>query len=188
VPSRRSGAIFPDAVGARIARDGTFEFPNVAPGEYVVQVQKGRSQPSVEGEFASQIVTVNGTDVDDLVLQTSTGSQVSGRVTFGGGGPPRPGAIELSPVASDLDLAPRSGTASAEIHPDWTFEMAGITGPRRLRLVRAPRGWMLKAILLNGTDITDSPLVFGTGEQSLRDLDVVLTSRVTTVAGSVADG
>jgi len=187
VPSRRSGAIFPDAVGARIARDGTFEFPNVASGEYVVQVQKGRSQPSVEGEFASQIVTVNGTDVDNLVLQTSTGSQVSGRFTFEGGDPPRPGGIELSPVASDPDLAPRSGTASAEIHPDWTFEIGGLTGPRRLRLVRAPRGWMLKAILLNGTDITDAPLAFGTSEQSLRDLDVVLTSRLTTIAGGVAD-
>src|SRR5207302_9182992 len=54
--SRRSGSIVSASVGARTEPDGSFEFPNVAPGEYVVQALRGN-------EVAWQFVTVNGTDI-----------------------------------------------------------------------------------------------------------------------------
>lgn len=189
-PSQRSGAIFTASMGARISADGSFEFPNLAPGEYVVQAARGRMQPSVEAEFASQVVTVNGADVTGVVLRTSPGSTIAGRFSFDGGDPPRARNIDLSPVPTDFDSTPLAGgfMAAAEIHNDWTFDMAGVNGPRRLRLTRSPPGWSLKSILLNGTDITDTPLMFGTKEQSIRDVEVVLTSRVTVVSGSVTDG
>jgi hypothetical protein len=64
--------------------------------------------------------------------------------------------------------------------------MSGISGPRRLRLLQAPRAGA-------GTnpgerrDATDTPLSFGAANQSLTDVEVVLTSRVTEVAGRIAD-
>src|SRR5439155_18958881 len=70
---------------------------------------------------------------------------------------------------------------------DWTFDMAGMHGPRRLRLVRAPQGWWLKSITSGGIDITDRPLSFGTTEQSLRDIEVTLTRRAGMVIGTVSD-
>jgi hypothetical protein len=189
-PSHRSGAVFAASVGARIAADGSFEFPNLAPGEYVVQAAKSRVQTSVEGEFASQLVTVNGADVTGIVLRTSPGSRIAGRFSFEGADPPRAATIDLSPVPSDFDSTPLGGgfMATAEIHDDWTFDMAGINGPRRLRLTRAPPGWSLKSIVLHGTDITDTPLMFGTQEQSISGVEVLLTNTETVVSGSVTDG
>src|SRR5262249_19404573 len=53
VPSRRSVAVTSVPIGARIGSDGAFEFPNVPPGQYVVQAYRGRQHRSVEGEFGA---------------------------------------------------------------------------------------------------------------------------------------
>ena len=78
-------------------------------------------------------------------------------------------------------------TARADVHDDWTFDIAGLNGPRRLRLARVPPGWALKGIYVNGVDVTDRPLMFGTAAQSISGLEVVLTDRLTEVSGRVGD-
>jgi hypothetical protein len=119
---------------------------------------------AAEGEFAAQYVVVNGTNIDGLVLRTSAGSAMSGRVTFEGDNPPRPHDIGLRPVAVEPGLNPRledvgpfgAGPAGfADVNDDWTFEIAGISGSRRLHLINRPGGWALKAIYLDGADVTD---------------------------------
>ena len=186
-PSDRSGAAAPIVMGARIDRDGAFEFPNVPPGEYVIRAFKDRTNTWTEGEFASLFVTVNGTDVTGLALRTSPGSTISGRIMIDGAASITTRSIELAPLPLDPDRsAPQ--TARADVHDDWTFEIGGINGPRRLRLVDAPRGWTLKAIYLNGVDVTDTPLPFDTAAQSVKGLDVVLTDHVTEISGPAADG
>ena len=45
----------------------------------------------------------------------------------------------------------------------------------------------MKAIYLNGADVTDQTFTLGRKDQSLRDLQVVLTSEVTVIEGTVAD-
>ena len=185
--SERSGAVAAIAVGARIDRDGTFEFPNVPPGEYVIRAAQDRKNLSTEGELAAVFVTVNGTDVTDLVLRTSPGSTISGHITLDGAASITPGSIDLTPLPIDPDRsAPQ--TARADVHGDWTFDIAGINGPRRLRLVDAPGRWALKAIYLNGVDVTDTALPFGTASQSVSGLEVVLTDQVTEISGRLTDG
>jgi hypothetical protein len=108
-PSQRSGTIAstpvnPDNV---FAPDGSFEFRNVPPGEYVIQATMGRPTLTAEGEFAAQYMVVNGTDIDGVVLRTSPGSTMSGRVTFEGDNPPPRPEVGLRPVAVDPDLNPR---------------------------------------------------------------------------------
>ena len=181
--SQRSGAVVSDSVGARTEPDGTFEFPNVPPGEYVVHAFRGL-------EVAWQFVTINGTDVTDLVVQTSMGPIVRGRVTFEGASAPnwRLG-FQISPVLADPELASFfGGQRSVEIHDDWLFEADNISGPRLFRLARSPAGWALKAVRVNGVDVTDTPLVFGPALQSSAEVEVVLTDQVTEVSGSVSDG
>lgn len=78
VPSERSGAIVTPPTGARIEPDGRFEFPNVAPGDYVIQGDQGKASAATEGEFVSQFVTVSGADVPDLLLQANPGSTITG--------------------------------------------------------------------------------------------------------------
>ena len=189
LPSQRSASVTSVAVGARISDDGTFEFPNVPPGQYVIQASRGTPSSWTESEFAAMPVSVDGTDVQDLVLQTSAGSSIGGRFTFDvfdNSNRPTPSAIELKPIPVDLDLS-LSRPATANIHADWTFEMAGINGPRRLQLIRTPAGWTLKEIRVSGIDVTDRPLSFGRTEQSLTDVEVVLTDRISEVSGTIAD-
>src|SRR6185295_14501346 len=77
--------------------------------------------------------------------------------------------------------------ASAEIRDDWTFQINGVNGPRRLQMSRAPAEWALKAIRVNGIDVTDRPLAFGKADQSLTDVEVVLTDRITAITATIAD-
>ena len=49
-----------------------------------------------------------------------------------------------------------------------------------------PRGWVLKSVLLNGRDITDSPVELRAG-QTLTGLSVVFTDRLTEVNGTITD-
>ena len=186
-PSARSAIGIP--VGARLLPDGVFEFPNVPPGEYVVVAERTRSNRSSEGEYGSTIVNVVDTDVTNLVVQMSAGSSVAGRFTFDTyDRTPRPAqsAIEFSPVGVDPDQTP-SSVASAEIAEDWTFTMTGINGPRRLDLVRVPPEWMLKEVRARGIDITDRAIMFARKDQSLTDVEVVLTDRVSDVSGRIVD-
>jgi hypothetical protein len=189
LPSQRSGSVTSVAAGARLMKDGKFEFPNVTPGQYVIQVDRGRRNAATEGEFGTLPVSVDGADITDLVLQTSTGSSISGRVTFEtfrGTQIPKPGQLDLSPVPIDPDLSP-AVPGSADVHADWSFEIHGVNGPRRLRLQRAPPEWTLKEIRVNGIEATDRPLAFGKANQSLADVEVVLTDRINTVSGTIVD-
>jgi len=189
MPSERSASVTSVSVGARLLRDGRFEFPNVTPGQYLIQVDRGRRNSSTEGEFGVLPVAVDGADVTGLVLQTSAGSSITGRVrfdTFLGAKAPRSGQIEITPVPVDPEQSP-AAPANADIHQDWSFEVRGINGPRRLQLLRAPPDWTLKEIRVNGIDVTDRPLAFGKADQSLTDVEVVLTDRINTVSGTIVD-
>ena len=68
---------------------------------------------------------------------------------------------------------------------DWTFYVGGLFGPTRIRAT-LPEGWALKAVMRDGRDITDAPIVLKSGER-LSGIQFVLTDRVTSVIGRVAD-
>lgn len=190
-PSRRSGSVAPLPVGARTYPDGRFEFPNVAPGEYVLQASTPGTNGSTKGEFASMFVTVNGVDVRGLVLRTSSGSTIKGHVTLEGSREPWLWSeVTLSALPVDLDLSPLVGTdpARAGVRTDWTFDLAGISGPRLIRVTNVPPAWTLKAVRLNGIDVTDTPLPFGTKDQSISGLEVILTDQISELSGTVTDG
>ena len=95
---------------------------------------------------------------------------------------PRPDQIEITPVPIDPELAPMA-PANADIRGDWSFVINGVNGPRRLQVQRAPAEWTLKEIRVRGIDVTDRPLAFGTTDQSLADVEVVLTDRINELSG-----
>jgi protocatechuate 3,4-dioxygenase beta subunit len=189
VTSRRSTSAVSMSVGARIGNNGRFEFPNVPAGQYVIQADRGRRTSSIEGEFGALPVSVDGTDISGLILQTSAGSAIAGRVTFEnfrGVKPPRPAQIQIQPTPVDSDQSP-TRPADAAIHDDWSFDISGINGPRRLRLLRAPVGWTLKDIRVHGIDVSDQTLSFGRENQSLTDVEVTLTDRINELTGAIVD-
>ena len=188
LPSVRSTSVVAVQTGARLSTDGSFEFPNVPPGQYIIRADRGRSNHT-EGEFGTVPVAVTGTDITGVILQTSAGSSIKGRFRFDSYNTtklPAPSAVELAPMPVDYDLAP-ANTATAAIDSDWNFELAGINGLRRLQLLRVPAVWTLKEVRVRGVDLIDRPIVFGRSDQSLTDVEVVLTDRLTELAGTVID-
>ena len=106
--SQRSGGLAAEPFMNGTNADGTFQFRNVPPGEWVLQAI-GTADPQREGEFASQFLTVNGKDIKDLSLQTSAGSRVEGRVVFDGSGDVEPSSVVVTAPPSDFDRAPMGG-------------------------------------------------------------------------------
>ena len=180
VGRERSGALTPPGSGAATLPDGSFTIENVAPGDYVLQT-------SGFGPFATQFLSVADTDVTGLTIRTTLGSTVSGHITFEGRQRGvRPQDFQFNFVQTDQDLGPAPGTYRAKINDDFTFEYAGLFGPLLIRPAGGPE-WMLKSVRAGGVDITDTPTLFGTRDQSLSDVEVILTNRAAGVSGTVTD-
>lgn len=190
LPSQQSAAsVASVGVGARVLPDGAFEFPNVTPGQYVIRADRNRLNSWTEGEFGALPVTVTGRDVGNLTVQMASGSSITGRLTFDALDQtklPAMSAIEITPVPVDFDLA-TANTATANVHPDGTFELIGINGRRRLQVTRMPPRWMVKEIRVRGIDVTDQPMPFGGREQSLENVEIVFTDRINELSGTVVD-
>jgi Carboxypeptidase regulatory-like domain len=91
-------------------------------------------------------------------------------------------------VAKDPD-APMmftGGMMRDRVDDDWTFELRAVQSPALLRTFRAPAGYSLKAVLLNGTDVTDTGIAFKPGEP-VTGLQVVLSTTSSGVTGGVTD-
>jgi hypothetical protein len=73
-----------------------------------------------------------------------------------------------------------------DVNDDWTFSVSGIVGAGKFR-VALPEGWMVRSILHNGCEVADTSLELKSGE-TLSGVQVIVTDRVTTVAGQLVDG
>ncbi len=168
---------------------------NVAPGDYTLQV---RAAIDVGGasvqEGASMPISVSDVDLDNLVLQTSSGWAVSGQFTTDTGAAPtvprervRVTPRPLSAGATPLGQGPGNpGGERGRVEEDWTFVASSVHGAARIR-ASVPDGWMVKSILQDGRDVTDTVFELRSGE-TLSGIQVVISNRVNSVAGQVVDG
>jgi hypothetical protein len=190
IPAQSGSNLVGAAIGARVGANGAFEFPNNTPGQYVIRADRGRKNGWTEGEFGAIRVAVADADVTGITVAMSAGSTIHGRIRFdsysGNATPPLVSSIEISPVPSDFDLSP-PGQATADIHADGSFDVAGINGPRRIEVTREPPGWALDSVTVGGVDVTDRPIPFGKAEQSRRDVEVVLSDRISALTGTLMD-
>jgi len=74
---------------------------------------------------------------------------------------------------------------SSQIAADGSFFIKGVFGRSRLR-VALPDDWMVKTIMQDGRDITDTPIERMSGE-IMSGVQIVVTNRVSTVAGQLTD-
>ena len=154
--------------------DGNFSRANLAPGEYVLTAENAK-------EFGAVTVTLGTDDISGIVLTMKPATPIRGRLTFEGGPPVgvAQGRFVLRPAYQN------GGTPYvAQYKPDWTFEIPAIGGSGVLR-GELPRGWWLKAVLLDGRDVTDTVLDF-TSYQG-KTVEVVVTQTATTITGHVVD-
>jgi protocatechuate 3,4-dioxygenase beta subunit len=172
--------------GGRIEPDGTFRIRNVPPGSYTLEARSTNDDDEA-AEFASVPLTVAGEDVSGLVLRTTPGSAASGRIVFEPPLPPGVSAQGLRVTAPSTTRTVRGRGSRSRVRDDLTFELSGLSGERLIRVDGGPSGWYLKAVVLSGRDITDTPIDFSRGDR-LDGLRIVLTERVAGLNGTVGDG
>lgn len=200
-----AGPIFAMGLAGRTDKNGAFTISNVPPGDYTLQTRAvqvissndgGRRMifsirgPDMEGdggEVGSVPLSINGEDVNNVVVTTSKGGTATGTLIYEGG--PKPDVknpVRILATPFDGDGPVMRGGGRAAVKADDTFELGGLAGGRIIRVANLPSGWSLKSVMLNGQDITDTGAEFTAGE-AVSDLDVVLTNKLTQVSGVVKE-
>ena len=172
---------------AMVAGDGTFQFANVPPGRYNLQVRP-QGMPSSTSEFATMKVTVGNEDIDNLMVATGVGAIARGVVVTDDGSIPtfRPDQLSIFPGPAEpttMFMAP----GNQRINDDFTFELTGLFERRLIRAnIGQNSGWYLKAVMLDATDITDTGADFSPG-RSYEGLQVIFSRKTTDLSGMLTD-
>ncbi|HET9832580.1 MAG TPA: carboxypeptidase regulatory-like domain-containing protein [Vicinamibacterales bacterium] len=184
---------------APVRQDGTFALPNVPPGEYIVRVASPR--PPQTGistgppEFSSALVTVNGEDLTGVTLVPVAAVTIAGRVVFDdAGGSQSLKASNIRVFAQSLgidDTLLGSGGGPSQLRDDFTFELKTLPGRIALRAAvpiapDTPNGWQLKAVRVNGIDVTDAGV--DVNAQGTSGVEIEVTNRAQQISGTVTDG
>lgn len=171
--------------GGRVRADGSFTVANVTPGSYTLQVGSG-PMGGDDAEFASLPITVGSDDLTGIHLVTGKGTTLTGVVQPAQGSTSRLETSALQVVVQSLRFEPGMGRRPARVERDGTFRLSGLSGQRLIRLNGLPSTWMLRSVLVNGADVTDTPLEFK-GQQDVGGVQVIVTDRLTEVTGKVTD-
>lgn len=211
VPRSGSGDfVFGPGSTGRTDKNGNFTISNVAPGDYTLQTRAVQMMTSsadgermtftmtrvvgseggagTEPESGSLPISVSGEDVSNVIIVTTKGATATGQVTYEGGMKPA-NATNVRVMALPLDPGDGPvvfGGGSGVVKPDGTFELKSLSGTRAFRVLGLPQGWTVKSVKLNGQDITDSGAEFK-GSETVTGLELVLTSKITQVDGTVRD-
>jgi len=170
---------------AQIKPDGSFVVSGLAPGRYLLQVRG----MSADGETASQEVTVNGDDINDVRLVASKPSVVTGRILVDPAAAQalRPSTLRLGLQPVQMEMMMMGGYAPAVVKDDLSFELKASPGQLRVTLMGPTPGWSIRSVRYHGTDITDSGMEFRPSED-IADVEVEVTNKVTDVSGLVTNG
>jgi protocatechuate 3,4-dioxygenase beta subunit len=173
--------------GGRVLADGTFSIANVAPGSYRLIALNGVGRsvgPDAERGFAP--LTVAGEDLTGVMVITSRGATVTGTVRSGWGTTAEPPTRALRVTAQPVPFDSTMRIRPARVNTDGTFALADLFGPNMLRVNGLTSEWMVEAILVGGSNITDTPFDFRPN-QAIQNAEIVLTDRVTEVSGTVTE-
>ena len=173
---------------------GKFQMKNIPPGTYRLMIRQNQAgprnpdgSPVDPGEFANVPLTING-DLEDLMILTTPGATITGHIVYEHGPPQQQANQTSAPVirinaqAGDpMDNMGMQMPQPAVVGQDLTFTMKGLMGEMLLRS-NAPMQY-LKSVTVNGTDVTDTPREFKSGDK----VTITMSSRASTVEGNVTD-
>ncbi|PYR64303.1 MAG: hypothetical protein DMF91_00670 [Acidobacteria bacterium] len=172
---------------AMVRPDGTFVINGLTPGEYHLRAQ---GPPARDGsrDIAMTQITVASEDIVDLRLVADAPVAISGRVVLD----PAPTA-SLAPSAFRVStMSMPTGTmtisfsmSSGQVQDDWTFATKATPGRNRMSIT-TPTGWSMKAVRLNGADVTDTGIDFKRN-QEVRNIEIEVTNHPATLSGTVTN-
>lgn len=175
------GAQIGNNYGGRIQGDGSFAIANVPPGRYMLRARGDGDPP----QFGAQPLSVDGSDIGDVSVVLSTGATIAGTVTFQPGSAQAPDLAQVRIGAPSTDQASFGPQPNARVDTDGRFTLSGVSaGPHLIRSNGNTRGWALKAVTLDGRDITDTPVEVRAG-QTLSNVAILFTDKLTEVSGTI---
>jgi hypothetical protein len=166
--------------------DGSFLIGEVPPGDYDLRASFPPS-PAGRGGPALARFRTSGEDVRGIVVSPPERATIAGRVVFDAttaAAAPLPSEIDVV-VASD-DGAGRSGAVGAPLDGQYRFQFAAMPGLVVVRARVKKPGWLVKAVRVNGFDVTDSGIEAAPGA-AIAGVEVELTGRPPQVSGTVVD-
>ena len=169
--------------------DGTFAIPNVTPGKYTI-VARADGGPNGASRTAVQQVVVAGAEVN-VALSPVPNVQLGGTFTLEATGtPPANGftGFRVMPVAIGGSAAMAIGGRGArpsDVGAAGQFTINDVAPGAYTIRASTPRGWTMKAVYLDGREITDEPI--DVKSDNITGLNVIFTDRVSGLAGSVRD-
>ena len=169
-----------DSDGTRSADDGSFEFPAVHLGKWLLTAAATRGGVELKG-FAETIVARH--DLETVAIRLAAPFRVGGSVELqerrGAGG-------EDSIDSVTLESITRNWSAPGHPRKDGTFEIDGLF-PDRYRIVvyGLPDGYYVESILLGAREVMEQEVEIGPGFAPLR---VIYTAGAGRVSGSVEEG
>jgi hypothetical protein len=131
------------SLSAKVAPDGSFQFPRVLPGTYLAEA----TLPDSYRPFATVVVGNDG--LRDVEIAVPRRVEIAGRVTFEGGGPSAYPYLMLEVARGSVLLGP--GVAR-----DGTFRIPSREGDYRLRLDKLPPGYVVRSMLLGDRDVANA--------------------------------
>jgi hypothetical protein len=175
------------------SHSGRFEVSDVVPGDYLVYIFEPASRTS-RWVSTTRLVTVEE-DVVDLELRARLGASVNGRIVRD---PIATRSLDPAGVTVVFEhrmsergngmqfsgIHARGTNGAMRIGSDGGFSIESPGGTSVVRVSELPANWMVKAVRLEGSDITDQEIDFGEG---VRQVEIVLTDRVTRVRGRVIE-
>jgi hypothetical protein len=174
---------------AMIAPDGSFQFANVPPGRYILQLRPN-GMPTPSSEMAAMPVTVGNDDIDNLVVVSAPGAIARGVVMTDDSSAPAFRADQVNVSAMPMDPGAMIFNPSPpRVNDDYTFELTGLADRRMIRGSAGggpTAGWYLKSVLYDGSDITDSGLEFTPG-RTYEGIQIIFTRKATDLSGTLTD-
>ena len=165
---------------------GNFVFAAVPAGQYTLS----GALPRMGGLIRVPIVVASD-DVDGLVVAAQAPLRLTAALQFDGATtPPTADAKGTGPLPLPGLVLDHVGPVVVPDQLEWIRGNVGQTmivigygpGRYRVRVPTSPAGWMFKAALLNGVDVSETPFDF---TRDVPDLTLVFTDRWTGVSGSV---
>jgi len=161
-------------------KSGRWSFSNVPDGSYRLSVVPSQSEPTTP-KFVQieQDLTVNGADVEDLLIEVSEGGRLSGTVVVEGSG--------AQPLHISVDAISHQPLAHSYVTVDETgkFLLTGApTGEIEVSAIASPQHkFYVKSIEANGVDLLSNKITLAE-KQEIKDVRIVI-SAVGVITGRV---
>ena len=175
----KSGSNDGPMFGSPVRPDGTFIISKMTAGEYTLRAVMFPPRK----ETATVNITVGTEDLKDVRLIAAPPSTISGGVVVDPAHAqtlPNPMMFTAAPVDNQFFM----GMEPTRVGDDLSFTMSAVAGRYRINWMNLSAGWMIRAIRINNTDVTDDDLVVKPGE-NIGGVEIELTNRSSSIAGTV---